>query len=161
MLSGRNISRFKLMAYITAKRQHQYAMTEACLHILWLRLGLAEVSLASPMARCPSGSFWPEPRGAEGILCWGGKHLTSSENLVPGFQLLSLLNYAPWFSNADCCSHRSGAETTHLAQDLRFDWKPGSWGTKPVYSVQHVTQPLPTRYIVTAWALRLQSSISQ
>lgn len=127
MLSGRSASRFKLENYIPATRKHQ---SEASLHILWLRLALAEVSLASPWARCPSGGFWPEPGGAGGILCPAGKHLTFSENLVPGFQLLSLLNYAPRFPNADCCSPRSGAETTHLTQDLRFDWKPGSQRNK-------------------------------
>lgn len=128
MLPGRSFRRFTLENYITVTRQHQ---SEACLHVLWLRLALAEVSLASPWGRCPSGTFWPEPGGAEGIFCPGGRrHLTFSENLVPGFQLLSLLNYAPRFSNADCCSPRSRAETTHLTQDLRFDWKPGSQRNK-------------------------------
>lgn len=84
--SGRSVSKFKLENYIPATRKHQ---SETSLHILLWRPALLEVSLSSPWARCPSGGSWPEPRGAGGILCPGGRHLTCSENLVPGLQLLT------------------------------------------------------------------------
>lgn len=84
--SGRSVSKFKLENYIPATRKHQ---SKACLHILLWRPALLEVSLSSPWARYPSGGSWPEPRGAGGILCLGGRHLTCSENLVLGLQLLT------------------------------------------------------------------------